>query len=150
MKTMRINSIDDIRSKIPQILDQVPYLEVLVLFGSHARGEQNEASDWDFAVLYNEEIRKKHENGGWDAFNLHVVLSQVLELPDDELDLVRLQTCSGILAHGIAQDGLVIYESKVGQFENFRKNNLKSQAELKFYRQSVRVKVYEALARWKA
>jgi uncharacterized protein len=142
--------IDNIKSKIPQILAQAPYIETLVLFGSRARGEEHEASDWDLAVFCDEEARQHYEHGGWDAGRLLVVLGQVLGLTEDEVDLVELETCSGILAHHIAQDGLIIYEKQSGRFEEFRQAMLKSPSELKLYRQNVRVKVHEALGRWRA
>ena len=43
-------SIDDIKAKIPELLEQVPYLKLLVLFGSRARGDNQESSDWDYAI----------------------------------------------------------------------------------------------------
>jgi predicted nucleotidyltransferase len=42
----------DIQAAIPQILEQVPYLKLLVLFGSRARGDAFPSSDWDFALLF--------------------------------------------------------------------------------------------------
>ena len=42
----------DIQAAIPQILEQVPYLKLLVLFGSGARGDAFPSSDWDFALLF--------------------------------------------------------------------------------------------------
>jgi uncharacterized protein len=147
---MKLTSIDDLKSKIPQILEQVPYLATLVLFGSRARGEEQEGSDWDLAVFCDEEMRKQYKHDGWGNDRLWFVLGQVLGLTEDEIDLVELRSCSGILAHHIAQDGLVIYEKTAGKFEKFRQAMLKSPSELKLYRQNVRAKVHEALGRWRA
>jgi predicted nucleotidyltransferase len=50
----------DLIAKIPQILEQIPYLKLLVLFGSRARGDHDPKSDWDFAFLCDEELHKQH------------------------------------------------------------------------------------------
>lgn len=47
-------SLEDLQSALPGILEQVPYLKLLVLVGSRARGDYNEKSDWDFAFLCKE------------------------------------------------------------------------------------------------
>lgn len=146
---MQPQSIADLKSAVPQILEEAPYIDVLILFGSRARGSDTEASDWDFAVLYNEEMRKQYQKGSWAWLRLWTILERVLDLPEDKIDLVDLRTCSDVLAHCIAQDGKVIYEKNVGEFERFQKKALKSESELKAYRQSVREKVYAALQRWK-
>jgi predicted nucleotidyltransferase len=36
---MKPQTIDDLQAAIPKILEQVPYLKLLVLFGSRARGD---------------------------------------------------------------------------------------------------------------
>ncbi|MCY7393637.1 MAG: nucleotidyltransferase domain-containing protein, partial [Leptolyngbyaceae cyanobacterium CAN_BIN12] len=56
-------AIADLQSAIPQILEQVPYLRLLVLFGSRARGDHFPSSDWDFALLFDEELRQQYEPG---------------------------------------------------------------------------------------
>lgn len=148
---MRIQSIDDVKAKIPELLEQVPYLKLLVLFGSRARGDHQPSSDWDFALLFDEELRQEYEvGGGWNCYRSWTILQKLLDLGDDEMDWIDLKNASAITAHCIAQDGLVLYESSEDCFETFRQTALKSKAELKIYRQSVRVKVYEALERWRA
>ncbi|MBW4525068.1 MAG: nucleotidyltransferase domain-containing protein [Phormidium tanganyikae FI6-MK23] len=42
---MKPQLIADIQAAIPQILEQVPYLKLLVLFGSRARGNGFPSSD---------------------------------------------------------------------------------------------------------
>jgi uncharacterized protein len=147
---MKLQSIDDVKAKIPELLEQVPYLKLLVLFGSRARGDNQPSSDWDFAMLFDEDLRKQYEPGGWDCYRSSTILQSLLDLGDNEMDWVDLKNSSAITAHCIAQDGLVLYESPAGCFETFRQTALKSQIELKIYRQGVRAKVYEALERWRA
>jgi uncharacterized protein len=148
---MRIQSIEDVKTKIPELLEQVPYLKLLVLFGSRARGDNQPSSDWDFALLFDEELRQQYEvGGGWNCYRSWTILQKLLDLGDDEMDWIDLKNASAITAHCIAQDGLVLYERTADCFETFHKTALKSQVELKIYRQSVRAKVYEALERWRA
>jgi len=143
-------SIDDVKAKIPELLEQVPYLKLLVLFGSRAREDNQESSDWDFAMLFDEDLRKQHESGGWDSYRSLTILQNLLDLSDNEMDWVDLKNASEITAHCIARDGLVLYESTTGCSVAFRQTALKSQVELKLYRQSIRAKVHEALERWRA
>jgi predicted nucleotidyltransferase len=148
---MNLQSIDDIKVKIPELLQEVPYLKLLVLFGSRATGSHQKDSDWDFALLFDEELRQQYEpGGGWNCYRSWMILQRLLDLGDEEMDWVDLKDASEILAHSIARDGLVLYEKSPGCFEAFQHVALKSQAELKLYRQSVRAKVQDALTRWRA
>lgn len=122
---------------IPEILKQVPYLTLLVLFGSRARGDAHPDSDWDFAILCDEEQRKQYEKGGWDSFRLGGILQNAYDLLDDQIDVIEMKKCSEILAHYIAKDGMIIYERDPGTFEAFKRKNLKNKDELQAYHQRV-------------
>jgi predicted nucleotidyltransferase len=142
-------SLTDLQSAIPQILEQVPYLKLLVLFGSRARGDNFPSSDWDFALLFDEDLRKQYEpGGGWNCYRSWVVLQQILGLGDDEMDWVDLKDASELLAHAIARDGVVIYESEPGLFQKFRQEHLKSDAEMKQIRRELRDLVRDKLKAW--
>lgn len=124
-------SVADLKHEIPQILKQAPYLTLLVLFGSRARGDTTADSDWDFAFLCDEDQRQKVEKKGWDAFRIWTILQKSFDLLDDQIDVVEMKNCSALLAHNIAQDGQVIYESSPGTFEAYQQKKLKSPTELK-------------------
>lgn len=142
-------SIADIQSVIPQILEQVPYLRLLVLFGSRARGDHFPSSDWDFALLFDEELRQQYElGGGWNCYRSWSVLQQILGLGDDEMDWVDLKNASDLLAHEIAQDGVAIYEGEPGLFEQFRQKSLMTQQQLKAIRREQKVEIAAALQQW--
>ena len=50
----------------PQLPEKIPYLKMLVLFGSRARGDTHANSDWDFAALYDEEVRNAYiKDNAW-------------------------------------------------------------------------------------
>lgn len=101
-------------------------LELVVLFGSRAKGTAHPTSDFDLAVL--------PEAGtpggcGSDAkgllsaedarrlMALHTDLQHLLRT--DRIDLVPLQCASALLAHRIARDGLPLYERAPGAFAGF-------------------------------
>jgi predicted nucleotidyltransferase len=146
---MQPQALDDVKSVTPRILEQIPYLKLMILFGSRARGDHDEASDWDIAVLYDEKQRKEYEKGGWDWLRGWSILQQELSLPDDGIDVVDLGECSNILAHAIARDGKLIYEREPGGFEQFYQQALMSKAELKAFRAEQRAFVKEGLERLK-
>lgn len=143
-------SLNDLVTLAPLVAEQVPYLQLLMLFGSRARGDSNKESDWDFAVLYDATLRKEYEKEGWDWLRIWKILEDVFDLPENEVDCVILNDCSDIVAHSVAHDGKLLYEKEKGDFERFQKSALKTDSELKAYRQAVRKKVRAALERWKA
>jgi uncharacterized protein len=147
-----INSISlktDIQSAIPEILEQIPYVKLLVLFGSRARGDHSLSSDWDFALLFDEELRQQYEpGGGWNCYRSWSVLQQVLGLGDDEIDWVDLKNASELLAHAIARDGVAIYESEPEIFSRYRQANLKTDIELKVINRELRDEIHHRLKEW--
>lgn len=146
---MQLQSITDVQSSISQILEQIPYLKLLILFGSRARGDNSVFSDWDFALLFDENLRQRYElEDGWNRLRSWVVLQQVLGLGDDEMDWVDLKDASELLAHSIARDGVVIYEREPGIFEEFKKHALMTSEQLKKIRQRYNAEVKASLEQW--
>lgn len=144
-----ITSIADIQAAMPQILEQIPYLKLLVLFGSRARGDNLPSSDWDFALLFDEPLRQQYESGGgWHCYRSWTVLQQILGLGDDEIDWIDLKQVSDILAHTIASEGRVIYERTAGEFEKFRQASLKPKAELRQIYHKEREELELELQKW--
>jgi uncharacterized protein len=122
---MKIQALTDLNLRLSQIIEKVSYLKLLVLFGSRAKDNYNPFSDWDFALLFNEQQRQKYESGGgWNCYRSMIILQQILELGDDEMDWVDLKDASELLANEIAKDGIVIYESEPGIFAEFQQKAL--------------------------
>lgn len=146
---MKTQAIGDLQLAIPKLLEQVPYLKLLVLFGSRARGDNSPSSDWDFALLFDEDLRKQYESGGgWNCFRSWGVLQNILDLGDDEMDWVDLKEASDLLAHAIARDGVVIYEREPGLFEAFKKQALMTPDKLKEVRHQQKAEIAATLKRW--
>jgi uncharacterized protein len=140
-------SIDDIKAKIPELLEQVPYLRLLVLFGSRARGDHQPSSDWDFAMLFNEDLRQQYEpRGGWDRYRSWMILQNLLDLGDDEMDWVDLKNASELLAHSIARDGFMIYEGQPGYFHDFQQKSLLNNQRLQSIRNQQNLELEASLA----
>ncbi len=143
-------SLDKIQSAIPKVLEQVPYLKLLILFGSRAKGNDTPNSDWDFAVLYDEEIRKQYELDTCDWLRIWSILQTEFCLSDVQIDIVILNHCSNVLAHNIARYGKLLYERDSEEFKQFREKVLMNKEDQKAYIAEKRVEVRTALARWKA
>ncbi len=83
-------------------------LELLVLFGSRGRGDDQGGSDWDFAYLGTQSL---------EIGRLHAELTT--RLGTDRIDLVDLARAGGLLRFRAARDGVPIYESTDGVFQTF-------------------------------
>lgn len=85
-----------------------PSLRLLVLFGSRARDEGGQGSDWDFAYL---------ADRGLDPLALRADL--VERLGTDQLDLADLERAGGLLRFRAARDGRVLFEREPEAFARF-------------------------------
>ncbi|USR91301.1 nucleotidyltransferase domain-containing protein [Phormidium yuhuli AB48] len=129
---------------LERLLHEIPYLKMLILFGSRARGDTHSNSDWDFAVLYNEELRRQTVEGfGW--FRDIGIIGDCLNLNSDKIDVVEIERCSELMAHHIARDGKLIYEQEPGLFEDFKKENILSQKTIDDIIRESRSQVYQFL-----
>lgn len=129
---------------LEQLLQEIPYLKMLILFGSRARDDTHSNSDWDFAVLYDEELRRQTVEGfGW--FRDIGIIGDCLNLDSDNIDVVEIERCSELMAHHIARDGKLIYEQESGLFEEFKKKNILSQETIDDIIRESRAQVYQFL-----
>ena len=86
-----------------------PGLELLMLFGSRARGEAQPASDWDFGYL------------GTSVFDGAAFLAALVEIVGcDRIDLVDLRRAGGLLRYRAARDGRLVWEACAGLADRFR------------------------------
>ncbi|MGH9387551.1 MAG: type VII toxin-antitoxin system MntA family adenylyltransferase antitoxin [Vicinamibacterales bacterium] len=85
-----------------------PELRLLVLYGSRARGDAHERSDWDFAY---------EADAGFDPDRLLAELAE--HLNTDRVDLVDLGRAGALLRYRVARDGAVVFEHDGGRFERF-------------------------------
>ena len=84
-------------------------LDLLILFGSRARGDARPGADWDFGYLAGETT---------DVPGLLAAL--VGALRTDRVDVVDLRRASGLLRYRAACDGVLVYEAPTDHFDRFR------------------------------
>ena len=84
-------------------------LDLLMLFGSRARGDAHTRSDWDFGFLASPDV------------DIPAFLSALVEATgSDRVDLVDLSRASGVLRFRAARDGQVLHERTPGVGDEFR------------------------------
>ena len=145
MKTL---SIAELKLLSPQLNEKIPYLKMLVLFGSRATGKNYANSDWDFATLCDEGFRNILITARFAWFEVPTIIGQFLEVPDTNVDIVELSSCSPIIAHFVARDGKLLFEKEPGEFDNFRQRALKSDREMREICKALRKKIETGLQRW--
>lgn len=84
-------------------------LDLLILFGSRARGDARPGADWDFGYL---------ADATADVPGLLAALVETLE--NDRVDLVDLGRASGLLRYRAACDGVPVYETTPDLFDRYR------------------------------
>jgi uncharacterized protein len=94
--------------RVIELARQSPGLELLLLFGSRARGDFHPGSDWDFGYL------------GGPEFDPDDLLARlVLDLETDRIDLVNLDRANGLLRYRAAAEGHPLFESALDRFARF-------------------------------
>jgi uncharacterized protein len=132
-----------------QLRDRIPYLKMLILFGSRARGDTHAKSDWDFAALYDEKLWEEScKDRGFAWFEVPGILGEAFRINSDEIDVVELNRCSQPIAHFIARDGILLYEKEPGEFEKFIEAHLLSDAELKEIERQLHHNINNFLEEW--
>ena len=90
-------------------------LDLMVLFGSRAKGPIKEDSDYDIAVLFNK----------YDNEKFLELLEELEEKLLNKVDLVSLNLNEDpLLLKNISQGGICISERKKGLFDTFQVNSI--------------------------
>lgn len=97
-----------IRTAVATVTARHPQIELIVLFGSRARGEGRPDSDWDLAYSTRTPL---------DSLSLHADLVDALQT--DDVDAVDLSRASALLRYRVARDGVLLFERAPGTFARF-------------------------------
>ncbi len=93
---------------VARIASQEPGLDLLVLFGSRARDDATERSDWDFGYLVESRFDR-------DRFLAHLVAT----LGTEHIDLVDLARAGALVRFRAARDGVIVFEARPDAFSRF-------------------------------
>src|SRR5919199_5256249 len=145
----KTSTLEDFKVLSPKLTEKIPYLKMLVLFGSRATGKTHAKSDWDFAALYDEKLREEScRDRGFAWFEVPGVIGQVFSLNSDEIDVVELNRASPLLGYQVARDGKLLYEQQPGEFINFQRHAWKIYADTAKFRKAQRQSIELWLQKW--
>jgi predicted nucleotidyltransferase len=146
---MKTPTLEELKELSPQLPEKIPYLKMLVLFGSRARGDIHANSDWDFAALYDEKLREEScKHSGFSWFEVSILLGQAFDLNSDKIDVVELNHCTPLLGYYVARDGKLLYEKQPGEFINFQRQAWKIYADTTKFRKAQRQSIELWLQKW--
>ena len=139
----------DLADKITPLAEQLPNLQMLILFGSRARGEHKPDSDWDLGISYDEANRQTHiKEISNDYLTSLSILSELFEINRDLIDLIELDRCSPLTKYQVARDGKLIYEKNTGDFLKFRVRAWKEYADTAKFRKIQKDSIDLWLKQW--
>ena len=140
-------SINDLRQLAEKISEKISYLKMLVLFGSRVVGNIHSQSDWDFAVIYDSGQLNQNGNKN-ELLQISQIISEVLEINEDLVDVIDLEKSTPLLAHFIARDGKLIYEQRPGEFEYFKQKALLNDIQLQTIENNLKNQINTFLKEW--
>jgi len=147
---VKTRTIEELRELAQQLPQEIPYLKMLVLFGSRATGNAHANSDWDFAALYDETKRNNYlRDNTWGLFEVPLIFGRIFGINSDNIDVVELNHCSWLIAHFVARDGVLLYEKDPHGFEYFRSTSLRPDSEMHKFRKEQRQLLELELQKWK-
>lgn len=91
-------------------------LELVLLFGSFASGKKHKDSDYDIAVLTEE---NKNISDIKNYTDVLFFLSKVLEIPSQKMDLTNLNNANPLLRYEITMKGKLVFGDK-NLFDEYR------------------------------
>ncbi len=121
--------MEEIKDKVMKLICSKVDCEAIVIFGSFARGTQNEESDIDIAIKVNGEITKK------ELFEMSCFLEDQLKR---DIDLVNLDTIENDgFKYEILINGITIYCKNHDEFEQYKLDAYREYLELNEARKAI-------------
>lgn len=138
-------SLSELKQLTSNLVEEIPFLKLLILFGSRSTEQNYEDSDYDFALICDQEIYQDWKRKGKSWFSLYSIFENIFELPNEAVDIVDLDRCSAILAHEIANNGKLLYEKQAGEYDAFIRRSLISRENIKNLYQEQRQNINKKL-----
>lgn len=121
--------MNEIIEKIKEVLIEKCKPEAIILFGSYARGTQNNESDIDIAIKTNQKMSKL------DIFNLK---NELEEISKKDIDLINLDMInSDGFKYEILVNGIEIYCEDKYKFDLYKLDMYREYLELNESRQEI-------------
>ncbi len=114
--------------KIKRLLESKPYIEFAYLFGSQARMQADERSDWDIAVYFNKDPKKL---SAWTVFSLEAEISKEMGAEAQIITLNGLE--SPVLIFQIIKDGILLIDSSPEKRIIFEARSLSKYHDYQYY-----------------
>ncbi len=111
---------EELAKRLSSSFSKYGVVDVAYLFGSRARGNFTEESDFDFAILLSKEF-----DDPYDLVRLIHDLAVALGVKDEKINMVILNDASLELAYKVISEGIIIYERNVEKRVDFEVNTLK-------------------------
>lgn len=122
---------------------------MLILFGSRAAGRTHANSDWDFAVLCDEEKRQGYtKENPLVYFLIPLILGKIFGINPDRIDIVELNKSSQLISHYVVRDGIMLYEQEEGEFEKFKLKLLLDNGRVEEIYQDLQQDINKFLKKW--
>jgi len=96
-----MNSRTKIKKEMTKVIKSVPEVERVILFGSRARGDEEDRSDIDIAVKAPHATQRQWLDIVREIEELNTLLS---------IDLIKIDEASSALKKSISREGIVLYE----------------------------------------
>jgi len=91
-------------SKLQQVLDSQPDIELAVLVGSRAEGCARPESDWDIAIQWKRDMPMLEDLAKTET--LRRLLATALEVEEGRIDLINLPDARLAMRAVVAEDGV--------------------------------------------
>lgn len=114
-------------------------IDVVYLFGSRARGDSTQESDWDFAVLLSKDFKDPY-----DLVRLIDIIARDLGVSDEQINLVILNDAELELTYAVISEGLIVFERDVERRVDFEVLTLESYMDFKPVLDQMRRSLIEA------
>lgn len=109
--TMKQNELEKMQQTVEAVACELG-LDLVLLFGSYARGKTHKKSDLDVAVHGSRRLTP------YEIAQISFMLSQ--ELKHKNVEIIDLRTAPSLLLRRIAQEGKLLYEREAQLFARFR------------------------------